>query len=398
MAVACGVALALTLTACGKATAVRGKDKADSARPVQVVPVQKVDVRRVIEVVGTLAADEQVTVMAEAEGRVARLLVDMGDRVKAGQPIIELDREKAQYRYEASKAALERALAKYGVAEGSKTLPAGNTTPDVQKAYAELIQAEQSWKRADELTKKQLLPKQQIDDAEALYRVKKAIYDSALQNVKNLKADIDANEASERLAERELRDAVIRAPFDAYVQQRMVAPGQFVKLQAVVMSLVKVDPLKVIAEIPEHMGPWIKLGQAVVVNIDAYPNKKIEGEVSRISPAVNAATRAFPFEARVPNAEGLLKPGTFARVRIQTDRVDTVISVPAAALQYRYGVNRVFVVVDGKLVSREVKIGNRLGERVEIASGVEPGESIVAKDVEKLADGLRVTTGTARGE
>jgi multidrug efflux pump subunit AcrA (membrane-fusion protein) len=119
MAVACGVALALTLTACGKATAARGKDKADSARPVQVVPVQKVDVRRVIEVVGTLAADEQVTVMAEAEGRVARLLVDMGDRVKAGQPIIELDREKAQYRYEASKAALERALAKYGVAEGS---------------------------------------------------------------------------------------------------------------------------------------------------------------------------------------------------------------------------------------------------------------------------------------
>ena len=398
MAVACGVALALTLTACGKATAARGKDKADSARPVQVVPVQKVDVRRVIEVVGTLAADEQVTVMAEAEGRVARLLVDMGDRVKAGQPIIELDREKAQYRYEASKAALERALAKYGVAEGSKTLPAGDTTPDVQKAYAELIQAEQSWKRADELTKKQLLPKQQIDDAEALYRVKKASYDSALQNAKNLKADIDANEASERLAERELRDTVIRAPFDAYVQQRMVAPGQFVKLQAVVMSLVKVDPLKVIAEIPEHMGPWIKLGQAVAVNIDAYPDKKIEGEVSRISPAVNAATRAFPFEARVPNAEGLLKPGTFARVRIQTDRVDAVISVPAAALQYRYGVNRVFVVVDGKLVSREVKIGNRLGERVEIASGVEPGESIVAKDVEKLADGLRVTTGTARGE
>ena len=89
----------------------------------------------------------------------------------------------------------------------------------------------------------------------------------------------------------------------------------------------------------------------------------IEGSVSRISPAVNTQTRAFPFEARVPNRDVMLKPGTFARVHIETARIDQVITLPYEALQYRYGVNRVFVVEGERLAARELKIGDRTGER-----------------------------------
>ena len=128
------------------------------------------------------------------------------------------------------------------------------------------------------------------------------------------------------------------------------------------MSVVRVDPLKVTAEIPEKMAPWIKVGQPVELHVDAYPDKTFAGKVSRISPAVNTATRAFPFEALVPNADALLKPGTFARVHIESGKVDQVLTLPYAAMQYRYGVNRVFV-VDGDQLSVARAEGRRAARR-----------------------------------
>ena len=121
------------------------------------------------------------------------------------------------------------------------------------------------------------------------------------------------------------------------------------------------------------------------------PDKAIEGKVSRISPAVNTATRAFPSRRCVPNNEALLKPGTFARVHIETDRVDRMLTVPYTAIQNRYGVNRVFVVAGERLATRELKIGDRLGERMEIIDGVKAGEPVAISDVDRLVDGTRVS-------
>ena len=213
---------------------------------------------------GTLAAEDQVTIASQADGAVSRVLVDLGDRVKAGQVLIELDREKLEYNLQNQKAALARALAKYGANEPGHLPPTGDT-PDVQKAAAELRQAKQAFDRAEELNKRQLIPKQTLDDAEATLRAKQAAYESALQNAKNLGADIDASNAMLKLADRQLRDASIRAPFDGYVQKRLVSLGEFVKSQTPVMSIVRVDSLKVIGEIPEKMAPWIQVGQSVDV-------------------------------------------------------------------------------------------------------------------------------------
>jgi membrane fusion protein, multidrug efflux system len=158
-----------------------------------------------------------------------------------------------------------------------------------------------------------------------------------------------------------------------------------------VMAVVRVDPLKVIAEIPEKMAPWIKEGQPVELRVDAYPDQVFIGTVSRISPAVNTATRAFPFEALVPNRDAVLKPGTFARVHIESGREDQVLTLPYGALQYRYGVNRVFVVDNDKLNVRELKVGDRVGDRIEILSGVSAGDRVAVTDVEKLVDGAKVS-------
>jgi RND family efflux transporter MFP subunit len=157
-----------------------------------------------------------------------------------------------------------------------------------------------------------------------------------------------------------------------------------------VMAIVRLNPLKVTAEIPEKMAPWISDGQAVALQVDAYRDKTFTGKVSRISPGVNAATRAFPFEALVPNGDTLLKPGTFTRVHIESGKVDEVLTLPYAALQYRYGVNRVFVVSGDKLAMRELAVGERMGDRIEIMGGVQAGERVAITDVDTLADGTPV--------
>jgi multidrug efflux pump subunit AcrA (membrane-fusion protein) len=388
--------LALVTAGCSKTEPAQARGRDDAARAVTVEPVRQEDLRRTVEVVGTLAAVDEVTISAEAEGRVRRMLADLGDRVIAGQALIELDREKPQYNFDQQKAALARTLAKYGAADTTH-LPAIEQTPDVQKAQAELGQARQAHVRADELHKRQLVPRQTLDDAQAMLQSKQASYDSSLQNAKNLRADIDASEAAMKLAERQLRDTAIRAPFDGIVQKRLVNLGEYVKVQTPVMAVVRVDPLKVTAEIPEKMAPWIQGGQPVELHVDAYPDRAFAGKVSRISPSVSASTRAFPFEALVPNADTVLKPGTFARVRIVSSKVDPVLTLPYAALQYRYGVNRVFVVNGDKLAGKELKVGERLGERIEILSGVKAGDIVVTADVEKLADGMKVKMKAGKG-
>lgn len=387
--VICVAALAAASAACSKSETAQARGREDAAKPVTVERVKQEAIHRAVEVVGTLAAVDEVTVSAEAEGRVSRMLADLGDRVSAGQVLVELDREKPQYTVDQQKAALARALAKFGASDTAH-LPPIEKTPDVQKAQAELAQAQLAFDRAQELHKRQLVSKQTIDDAETTLQSKRASYDSALQNAKNLRADIDASEAAMKLADRQLRDTSIRAPFDGYIQKRLVSLGEYVKVQTPVMAVVRIDPLKVTAEIPEKMAPWIKVGQPVELHVDAYPDKAIAGKISRISPAVNTATRAFPFEALVPNGETLLKPGTFARVHLETALVDQVLTVTYGSLQYRYGVNRVFVVEGDRLTVRELKVGERLGDRIEVVSGIKAGERVAVTDVEKLTDGMKV--------
>ena len=383
-------ALGVSLAACSRGQTAQASKRDGDPKPVSVAVVHQDSVPRAVDVVGTLAAVDQVTVSSEADGKVEKINADLGDRVRAGQVLIQLDDEKQRYAYEQQQAALARTLAQYG-APDPEHLPAIEETPDAKRTKADLAQAEQSYERAAELFKRTLIPQQALDDAKTAVETKKATYDASLHNARNLRASIQASQATMKLAARTLRDAEIRAPFDGYVEKRLVNMGELVKAQMPVMAIVRLDPLKVIAEIPEKMAPWIADGRPVELRVDAYRDRTFTGKVTRISPAVNTSTRAFPFEAIVPNPEAVLKPGTFARVHVESGKVDNVLTLPYSALQYRYGVNRVFVVQGDRLAVRELQVGERLGERIEILSGVKAGEQVAVTDVEALADGALVS-------
>ena len=319
--------LLLSAAGCSRTDTAQARTADNTAKNIQVAVVRQDSTRRAVDVVGTLAAVDQVTLSSEADGKVTRIMADLGDRVRAGQTIVQLDSEKQQYTYDQQQAVLARALAQYGATD-PQHLPDIEKTPDAQKANAELVQATQAFERASELFKRTLISQQSLDDARAALDSKRATYAAALQNAKNLRASIQASEATMKLAGRQLRDTDIRAPFDGYVEKRLVNLGELVKTQMPVMAIVGLTPLKVTAEVPEKMAPWIKEGQQVELRVDAYQDRTFTGKVSRISPGVNSATRAFPFEALVDNAAALLKPGTFARVRIVSSRVDQVMTLP----------------------------------------------------------------------
>jgi multidrug efflux pump subunit AcrA (membrane-fusion protein) len=383
-------AIAAVIAGCTDSSAEQKGKSAQTAKSVKTEAVRQESVRRSLDVVGTLAAEDQVTVSSEVDGVVRRVLADLGDRVTSGQPLVEIDREKLQYNLDQQRAAHARALTKYGAADLDH-LPQIEDTPDVRRAAAELAQARQALDRASELHKRQLIPQQTLDDAETTLRLKRAAYDSSLQEAKNLRADIDASAAAMKLADRQLRDTSIRAPFDGYIQQRMVSLGELVKAQMPVMTVVRVDPLKLRAEIPERMAPWVKVGQPLTLKIDAFPDQSFAATISRLSPAVTTQTRTFTFEALAPNPKGLLKPGTFARVRLETALVEQVKTIPYAAMQYRYGVYRAFVVEGDRLEARELKTGDRIGDRMEILEGVGVGNRVALTDVDTLTDGMKVS-------
>ncbi|HET7221383.1 MAG TPA: efflux RND transporter periplasmic adaptor subunit, partial [Vicinamibacterales bacterium] len=288
--IAAAAVLPLVALGCSNSQTAQARAGSAAAKPVKVEAVRRDSIRRAVDVVGTLAAVDQVTISSEAEGRVRRILADLGDRVTAGQVLVELDSEKQQYTFEQQQAALARTLAQYGATD-TQHLPEIEKTADVQKANADLVQATQAFDRANELFKRTLISQQALDDAKAALQSARATYDVALQNAKNMRASIQASEATMKLAGRQLRDTSIRAPFDGYVEKRLVSIGELVRAQMPVMAVVRLDPLKVVAEIPEKMTPWIGEGRPVELRVDAYQSRTFAGKVTRISPAVNTATR-----------------------------------------------------------------------------------------------------------
>jgi RND family efflux transporter MFP subunit len=386
----------VALTACGDAAQASKKPgETGDGLSVKVAPVERIELRRSVEAVGTLAAHDQATISAEVAGRVSRLAADMGDRVKAGAALVLLDDERLRYRTDEQTAALEQTRAKLG-ARGNQLPPPGQT-PDVLSAAARQEQAQQAYGRAKALAERRLVSSQDLEKTQTDLQLASAAHDAAIATERQLRAEILAKEATVRGAARDLKDTTIRAPFDGVVAERMVSEGQYLNVQAPVMRLVRLDPLRLTAEVPEKFAPNVRVGQAIELRTDAFPDATVQGTVTRISPDVNLKSRAFNIEADVPNANGALKPGTFARLKIATNQVDHAIVVPATAIQTRYGTSVAFIVRDGKLVAAEVKLGDRMGARVEITGGLDAGQTIVADGVDGLTAGMAVTPRT-RGD
>jgi membrane fusion protein (multidrug efflux system) len=222
-------------------------------------------------------------------------------------------------------------------------------------------------------------------------RVAEAQLSSEQSAVRVAEAELRRREAETGLARKKLADATLRAPIDGAVARRHVNPGEFLNGNTAVFTLVQSDLLKWSGTVAEHAALQVRPEQIVRLRADTVPDRTFEGRVTRVSPAVDVASRTAFLEARVPNQQGLLKPGLFARGVIAIRQDPGVAFVPETAVSYFAGITKVFVVADGTARERTVKLGARREGWIEVQEGVKPGETVASSGLGQLQDGAPVT-------
>jgi multidrug efflux pump subunit AcrA (membrane-fusion protein) len=398
------VAVAAFVASCGGSKANVRKDEAANAQPVAVevttAAAIKRELPRFFEATGSLAGDQQTDVAPQTAGKVVAVGVDIGSYVRRGQMLVRLDDAELKLRVaqasaqvEQAKAGVRQAEEKIGLRPGQAFDP--NRVADVAAAKVTLDLANKNLQRAEKLIESGDVSRSFYDEQRARRDQLKEQYEVALARARQDYAGVDvartnvANaQAQLALAQKSLQYAVIPAPIDGYVTERVADLGEYVSPQQKVVTLVRTNPLRIRIDIPEQAIPQVKLGQSVSITTSAWPDKNFAGHVARIAPNVSAQSRTMTVEAEIENNGNALKPGQFATVRILQERAEPAVLVPARAVVNEAGVNRVYVIKNGHAEQRLVQTGQTDGDLIEIRNGVAADEQVATTNREQLTDGI----------
>jgi RND family efflux transporter MFP subunit len=381
---------AVLLTSCSKEPAIQAKHDSGPV-PVNVARVTARQVQRIVESVGTLFPLDETVISAEIDGRVDEVKVDLGDRVGAGQVIVHIQDEEQRYLLAQMEAQMRQSMERLGLKDEAEKVKDIRETPEPRRARAELFEAEQRFKRVTNLVEQGIASRSDLDQAESRYKSLQAAYDSTLYQTRNIIQEVERYRAQLDLQRKKLRDATVTAPFAGSIKERHVNVGQFVRTNTPLMTMVKVDPLRLRIEVPERMAPWIRTGQIAEVYVEAFTDRKFTGRIWRISPMVDQTKRTFVVEALIDNPRDELKPGSYARARIPTDKTERIRLLPVRAVTYLFGSNKAFVVKNGDTIdARDLRLGDRYDQDVEIVEGVEDGEQVATTQLSRLDTGTKV--------
>ena len=345
---------------------------------VSVAPVKGVDEPVIIEATGSFQPDESSDVAPAASGRVTATPVDVGQYVPQGAVLIRIQAVDANLRLDETKAAVARAEANLKLAESQNAL------------------AQTTAKRNTALLAGGLIPQTVADEA-------RTQAENAANQVLVARASLAQTRAQLALAEKAVADVVVSAPFAGYISQRRVAAGEFVQPSTAVVTLLRIDPLRLQLTIPGVQAGQIKAGQMVHARVDAFPGQVFEGKITSVNPAIAAESRSFLVEARIPNPGSVLKPGMFAVATVDQGRTERAMLVPKRAVIEDVNTNsfRVFVIdKDNKARLRVVQLAARQSqpELTKLLGGVKEAEQVATSNLADLYDGAPVTTSTSRDE
>lgn len=316
---------------------------ADGAKtPPQAVSVEaaRVTLDTVVEdirAVGTLRPNEAVTVAPEIAGRIERIAFREGQTVKAGDVLVELD---------ASILRAERA-----------------------KARSDLTLARANHDRAFRLANQGMGTVRARDEALGAFQ---------------------AAEANFALAEARLQKATLRAPLSGVVGLRTISVGAYVAPGERIVELADIDPIKLDFRVPELALSNVRRGQRVRITVDALPDKVFEGDIYAIDPIVDVSGRAIRLRARIPNPNGELSPGLFARVLLVVERRENALLVPESAIFAKGDKQLVYRVVNGRAVQTVVMLGKRRPGQVEILSGLGRDALVVTAGHQQIREGAHL--------
>jgi len=318
---------------------------------VRVWTAEKKRVQPYLETTGTLKADEEVVVATEVDGIVRKVLVDEGTPVRSGMLLAEINETDYLLDWKRSDAALKQ-------------------------AEASLANAKTEFKRKQALYEEELVTKQQMDDV--------------TMRVTVAEAELERAKATLAISREKLARTKIYSPLVGFVKEKKVSVGDFVRNGTPMLQIIRINPLKLNFTIAEKDMASLKVGQDVMFTVDAYPGKQFKGKVNLLYPHVEERTRTIQAEAIVPNADAVLKAGSFARVSIYTRSPQDVVVAPITSLLYDASVIRIFVAEGNIARQRDVKIGGKYGEFVEIMEGLKEKEQVVVVGQNNLSEGVKL--------
>ena len=359
-----------------------------SVRQVKTARVEEMPFGETVTANGTLAAYDQSTASAKVAGRLGSISVDLGSVVRRGQVVAQVEASDYKLRVQQAEAALAQARARVGLSpDGKDDTVNPEQTGTVRQARAVLDEAKVSRDRAAKLVQQGIVARSEFDTVDASYKVAVSRYQDAIEEIRNRQALVAQRRSELALARQQLGDTAVYAPLDGIVQQKRASVGEYLAAGAPVVDIVRMNPLRLQAEVPERDAGTVRFGQNVRVTVEGDVNVYV-GQIKRLSPVITAQNRMLMVEADVQN-DGRLRPGSFAKAEIVTNDAKMAITVPNNSIVTFAGIEKVIVVQNGKALEKPITTGRRNGDWTEIVAGVNVGDQVIV-DPGNLQSGMAV--------
>lgn len=414
-----------------------GKEKAESKTgnaPINVTTGKTIarQVPSYIQATGSFVADETSDVAPKVAGKVINVYANAGQFVSQGSVIARLDDtdarlrlSQAQVTVKQAEVGVKQAEARLGLADNSKF--DSSAIPEVRAASANVQQLQAEAKQADvnvrqaEINEKRYRDLVQSGDVAMITyeqyktaldaartardtansRVKNAqeqlnaAINAAKQNnqaIRAAQASVEAARTQVTVAQQAIDDLVIRAPFSGYVSNRNIAVGEYATSSTPILTLLRVNPIKVQIQIAESDVGYVGIGRGVSLQVDAYKDRKFGGTVSAINPALDTNSRSAIVEAKIENNDNALRAGMFATAKIVRDGSNNGIFAPKASIFNDQTTQsyRIFVLQEGVAKLKTVQLGTEENDMVQILSGVDADQVVATSNLDQLYEGAKV--------
>jgi len=386
-----------------------GKRTLQTEISVQISPVVRKNLTYSLFATADITPMMQVDLFPRVSGYLDRINVNLGDSVRQGQVIAQIDQADFVQKVKESEAKVAQAKAQLSELEaGSRPEELRQAEEAVRQAQSRFDNAKLQRERVEALFKRQVISKKEADIAEMEYTVAEAQLASSQQHLKLVRegARQEVKEASRaKLKEMEallaqeqirLQNTKIVAPFQGEIIRKYVDGGALVSSSTPIVNLVHTMTLKIVANVLERDIPLLKPGMKATIRTEAYPERVFEGRVARINIGLELSTRTLQAEIEIPNSNRLLKPGMFARIEIVLLEKTGVLAIPGNAVILDQGERFVYVVEGNKAARRAIVTGIEQDRFVEIKEGLKEGDQVVTRGQEAIRENttLRVIEGS----
>ncbi|MEM9003234.1 MAG: efflux RND transporter periplasmic adaptor subunit [Cyanobacteria bacterium P01_F01_bin.86] len=348
---------------------------------------------------GTTQPYQQVSLRSRVDGEVTLLAVDVGDQVAAGDALVRLDADLLTV--EVNQAIAELQARRSEVAQAQAAVSDAQTV--LETARVRLQQDQIDANRLIRLANEGAVSLQEAEQAQLAVDTAQQVLRSAEEQIRTrqeavntAEGRVNAQQAFVDETQERLSFAMVRSPLTGVVLTRAIETGDYVESGDELLQVGNLSQIKVMIEISDRELSQVNLGQPVNVQLDAFPEPMLSGQITRIAPAADAASRLFPVEVTIPNETGRVGSGLLARVELQSDNRDR-ITVPSQALEITEDTHNSTIYVvqspDGQtntVEARAVTIGRQVDDQVEILAGLQPDEMLVVRSSGPLSDGQAV--------